>query len=212
MKKIGIDVGACVGETLHQFIDEGFDKIYAIEPGQDEYQQLCEMIIREDWSEKVIPIFGAVHLEDKPVELIPYWNGRFSSLLEFNKEGEFYQYCEENLSINGERERVMVPGWRLDTLINKWNLKDVEIDYVKIDTQGTDLNVVKSLGTSISNVKKISVEVQLEELYKGSPTKEEVNSYMSKNNFTCIEEETHRQRLDEPMREQDLVFINNKFL
>lgn len=106
----------------------------------------------------------------------------------------------------------MVPGWRLDTLINKWNLKDVEIDYVKIDTQGTDLNVVKSLGTSISNVKKISVEVQLEELYKGSPTKEEVNSYMSKNNFTCIEEETHRQRLDEPMREQDLVFINNKFL
>lgn len=199
-EKIGIDVGACIGESLYQF--NGYTKVYAIEPGPEEFSKLASVA-----GDHVICIEGAVGLKNEDVEFITYWNGRFSSFLEFNKDEDFYKHCEETTgSFDDFKEKITVKSFRLDTFINENNIK--EIEYIKIDTQGTDLDVVKSLGDKISIVKKILLEVQLKELYKGASKKKEVLSYMSDNNFSLVENNDHHEN----EYEQDLLFINNNFI
>jgi hypothetical protein len=77
------------------------------------------------------------------------------------------------------------------------------IDFIKTDTQGNDLKVIKSLGKYINNVKKIQVEVQLQELYKNSPKKEDIVEYMNSNNFELIDVDYGEKSKE---YEEDLTF------
>ena len=135
--------------------------------------------------ERIIPIQCAISDKDGEELLNCYENGRFSSLLDFNKKGEFYNFCEKNVeSFDNLKDRVKVNTFRLDTLIDKYNID--HIDYLKIDTQGTDLKVVQSLGKYLEKVDTIQMEVQLKELYQGSSPKEETIEYMNQNNFQLM--------------------------
>ena len=199
-KKIGIDVGACIGETIDDFKD--CDIIYAIEPGREEYK-ILESKYKND--KRIIPIECAISEENGSMILNSYENGRFSSFLEFNKDGDFYDFCEKNTdSFDILKEKINVKTQRLDTFIEKHNINKIE--YLKIDTQGMDLSVIKSLGKYINNVSKIQLEVQLKSLYKNSSTKTEVITYMDDNNFTLTDT---IYGLGSKEYEQDLIFTNN---
>lgn len=198
-KIIGIDVGACIGETIDDFKD--CDIIYAIEPGKDEYNVL-KTKYKDD--KRIIPINCAITEQNGERELICYENGRFSSFLELNKDGDFYKFCEENTeSFDIFKEKINVETQRLDTLIEKYKIE--EIEYLKVDTQGTDLNVIKSLGKYINIVRKIQLEVQLKELYINSSTKDEIMEYMNDNNFKLIDT---IYGLESKEYENDLIFLN----
>ncbi len=200
-KKVGIDIGACIGETLYQFDD--FDIVYAIEPAEEEFKILKEKYKND---KRIIPIQCAISDENGEDILNCYENGRYSSFLEFNKEGKFYEYCEKNAeSFDILKRKIKVKTIRLDTFIEKYNLN--KIDYLKTDTQGYDLKVVQSLGKYIKNIKKIRLEVQLQELYKGSSTKKEIIQYMNNNNFQLIDKVDG----DGKEYEQDLIFENKLF-
>lgn len=202
MNKIGIDVGACIGESLDQF--KGFHTVYAIEPGPEEFSQLERI---ETEFKTFVPLNLAIGLTNEDVEFITYHNGRFSSMLEFNKETEFYKYCEDTCeSFDDLKEKIKIECIRLDKLIEREEIK--EIEYIKIDTQGTDLDVVKSLGDKISIVKKISLEIQLQELYQGSSTIEETLEYMNDKGFTLVEDLNHYDN----EFEKDLVFVNQNLV
>ncbi len=200
-KKIGIDVGACIGETIDDFKD--YDLIYAIEPSPEEFNILKEKY-KDD--KRIIPIQCAISDKDGEEILNCYENGRFSSLLDFNKKGEFYNFCEKNVeSFDNLKDKVKVNTFRLDTLIDKYNID--HIDYLKVDTQGTDLKIVQSLGKYLEKVNTIQMEVQLKQLYQGSSTKEAVTKYMNDNNFKLINT-TYGEISKE--YEQDFIFKNSK--
>ena len=197
--KIGIDIGACIGETLSLFDD--YDIIYAIEPSEEEFNILKN---KNKNDKRIIPIQCAISDENGESILNCYENCRFSSLLEFNKEGEFYHFCEKNIeNFDNLKQRIKVKTIRLDTFFDKYNLN--KIDFIKIDTQGNDLKVVKSLGKYIKNIKKIQMEIQLQELYKESSIKEEVIEYMNQNNFQLIN--TKYGEISKEY-EQDFIFEN----
>tara|TARA_Y100001935_G_scaffold71429_2_gene59599 strand:+ start:2838 stop:5621 length:2784 start_codon:yes stop_codon:yes gene_type:complete len=200
-QKIGVDVGACIGETIDYFKD--YDLIYAIEPSPEEFNILKE---KYENDKRIIPIQCAISDKDGEEILNCYENGRFSSFLEFNKDGNFYDFCEQNVErFDTLKERINVQTIRLDTFINKYKID--HIDYLKIDTQGTDLKVVQSLGDKLCNVDTIQMEVQLQELYKNSFTKDEIVKYMNDNNFKLID--TSYGEISKEY-EQDFIFKNNK--
>jgi len=200
-QKIGVDVGACIGETIDYFKD--YDLIYAIEPSPEEFNRLKEKYKNDT---RIIPIQCAITDKDGEEVLNCYENGRFSSFLEFNKDGKFYDFCEQNVeSFDTLKERITVQTMRLDTFMDKYKID--HIDYLKIDTQGTDLNVVQSLGNKLGNVDTIQLEVQLQELYKNSFTKDEVVKYMNDNNFKLID--TSYGEISKEY-EQDFIFKNEK--
>src|ERR1700751_1467929 len=99
-----------------------------------------------------------------------------SSLLSFNPVA--FDSDWRNVAGLKTVESSMVPTIRLDTFMELMQLE--RIDYLKIDTQGADFMVVKSLGTRIRDVRKIMLEVDVMQtrLYQGSSGKDEIVSYM----------------------------------
>ena len=74
-----------------------------------------------------------------------------------------------------------------------------EIDFLWIDTQGNDFNVLKSLGEKIKNVKKGKCEVSLDvELYKNTNNKlENVKIWLEENGFKVeVHPEWHNKEAD----------------
>ena len=95
-------------------------------------------------------------------------------------------------------------------------LKDFEIKYssldnifLKIDTQGSELDVLKSLEDDISKISLIQLEISYVELYEKSSNWLDVLTYMENNNFKVID--VKRVFFDEEnyqLLQSDFIFIN----
>lgn len=70
---------------------------------------------------------------------------------------------------------------RLDFMINKLGR---HFDFIKIDTQGAELNVLKSLGKYLEkDIIGIHIELFFKKMYKNIPLYEEVDGFLRKHNF-----------------------------
>lgn len=85
------------------------------------------------------------------------------------------------------RKTIKVNVYRLESWLKIFMPEVTEIDHLHIDAQGSDLAVLKGLGSKISMVRSGVVEVPQAEalrLYKGQHTKEETFDFLEKNGFT----------------------------
>lgn len=202
-KKIGFDVGACIGETISSF--EEFDEIYAFEPSPFAFNILFEKY-KNDPRVKCFQI--GISDEDGFKQFNWHDHYGYSSFLEIDKEGEFAKKCEQEDSGYDEIISVIdVQTKRIDTFMKENCIE--HIDFIKIDTQGTDLNVIKSIGEMINKVDVIETEVQIKPLYKNSASKQEILNFMEQNNFNLILEEENSFLLSE--YEEKLTFEKVKY-
>jgi FkbM family methyltransferase len=189
-KKIGFDVGACKGESIPKF--RGFDKIYAFEPAP----YVFDILTKKYKNDSRIECHQMAISDEDTYRSFNYHNHYgYSSFLEIDKEGEFAKKCQEEDPGFDDITLVFdVQTKRLDTFMRENHIE--HIDFIKIDTQGTDLNVIKSLCKMINKVDIIEAEVQIKPLYKNSFQKEEIIDFMEKNNFNLILEEENEIGLD----------------
>lgn len=181
-KKINFNVGASVGNSIEEFIN--YDIIYAFEPMPSSFEKLVEFSSNLS-NVKCHQL--AISEEDGFSDFNCHSHYEYSSLLKVNFNSEFGKKCEEiDPGFDYVTNIIKVNTKRLDSFLKQNNI--THIDYLKIDTQGSDLSVVKSLGDMINVVDLIELEVQNKPLYIGSSTKNEVIEYMEKNNFKLIEE------------------------
>jgi len=91
---------------------------------------------------------------------------------------------------------------RLDTFLNQASIATV--DYLKIDAQGADLAVVRSLGDRLKDVRRVNLEVQITPvpLYRGASQKSEVVEFLTNAGFELVAKE--EQSLGQ---EENLTFI-----
>jgi FkbM family methyltransferase len=137
-----------------------------------------------------------------------YYQDGTHSILETNLE-EIHKFIDgysgKNATIeNWEwKKKERVKCYKLSTIIKE--LKIDEVAYLKIDTQGHDFEVIKSLEDQIYKVKYIACEVQITsfELYKNQSKKEDILNFMNSNNFNLIKSEL--QTYDQ---EENLIFKN----
>jgi FkbM family methyltransferase len=98
--------------------------------------------------------------------------------------------------------QITVPVMRLDAVMNGLGIK--KVDFLKIDAQGGDFAVVKSLGERLRDVRKIKLEVTTkpQQLYVGAATKSEIVAFLREHGFALVSEQsqTHGQ-------EENLVFF-----
>ena len=77
-----------------------------------------------------------------------------------------------------------VKCYRLDKIINNIN---INFDFIKIDTEGADFQVIKSLGRYLdTQIVGIYTELYFKEMYKGIILFKEVDKYLNKHNFYKI--------------------------
>jgi len=105
-----------------------------------------------------------------------------SSLLPFDPDG-LKRWVGTTPVPLGTTEIVSVPIIRLDTFLNREGIQHV--DYLKVDAQGTDLDVVRSLGDRIKDVAVIMVEVIIAEvsLYMGQSEKDALVEFLQQAGF-----------------------------
>jgi len=214
MNPIIIDIGAAQGLKTKKWIEQlQKGTYYCIEPLPENFNILQENLLKSGNLLKNNININVFNLAINNIEgeltfyVSPYANS--SSLLPIlpknikkwknpkgTKEIEFKDIKE-----------IEVNAIRLDTFLKENNLENTIIDFIKIDTQGNDLNVVKSLGNKIHNVKEIMLEVQLTkfEYYKGQPTKKDVLKYMLSKGFI-----QHRKIKQSFNQEENIWFINKK--
>jgi FkbM family methyltransferase len=69
----------------------------------------------------------------------------------------------------------------LDSQLKKNNIEDT--DFIKLDTQGSELSILQGGVNTLKNVIGVEIEVEFVELYKKQPLFNEIDTFMKKNGF-----------------------------
>ena len=102
-------------------------------------------------------------------------NRASSSLLKFGT------HKKEHPKVKMVRTVTVIPV-TLSELIEQGIIDISKYDMLNIDVQGTELDVLKSLGKYIENIKYIYSEVNVKELYKGCCKLSEIDKYLTNYN------------------------------
>ena len=76
----------------------------------------------------------------------------------------------------------------VDTLTNQLNKNSItEVDFIKIDTQGSELDILEGSLDFLSRAVGIEVEMEFVEVYKGQPLFDEVHSFLIRNGYNLFD-------------------------
>lgn len=191
--EVWIDVGAHLGErTFHIAAQRPGVRVYAFEANLEVASKLMGRLSNY----VVLPM--AVSETDGSADFYVNAVAAASSLLPFHPPGLAKWIGGETLNI---AEKITVPTIRLETFLNRMGIH--EVSYLKIDAQGADLAVVRSLGARVSSIRRISLEVQVTDnpLYAGASEKNLVVGYLTEAGYRLVS--TERQSFDQ---EENLTF------
>jgi len=180
-RRVWIDVGAHEGELTFPFAAADPSLlVYAFEPNL----HAASRIMGRLRNYVVLPV--AIADRDGSAELQINAYEPSSSLLPADEAGVKSWVTEQEFKVIGS---VTVPTMRLDTFMNGAGIDSV--DYLKIDAQGLDLEVVKSAGDRLKDVAKVQLEATMVSYrqYEGAPGKSMIVDYMKSKGFRLTDEE-----------------------
>jgi FkbM family methyltransferase len=193
LQGIWIDVGAHHGETTFGYANHNPGlKIYAFEPNL----RAAATLIGRAPNFVVLPM--AVAETDGSADFHINAFDAASSLLPMDENARRSWAGGEQLK---PQKTVTVPTLRLDTFFDLAGI--ARVDLLKIDAQGADLAVLRSAGSRLRDIVKISIEVDISprRLYVGSASRAEVLAFLTTAGFVMVAEETQSQG-----QEQNLTF------
>jgi FkbM family methyltransferase len=183
--KLLIEIGAFDGLDSLRYHDQGYT-VYTFEPKKDLFSSLFDKTKNlENYT--VIP--KAVSLKNGTTRFNICKSGGASSILPFRPDHELIQtWSAARTDVQFSGESYDVETTRLDTFIEENGLEHEIIDFIHIDAQGVDLDVLKSLGKYISNVQEGVVETVIDankSIYVGQDenTLANVETFLTSNGF-----------------------------
>jgi len=193
-RRVWIDVGAHEGELTFPFasVDRTL-LVYAFEPNL----RAASRIMGRLPNYVVLPI--AVAATDGSAELQLNAYEQSSSLLPADDAGVKAWRSELEFKVIGS---VTVPTMRLDTFMNGAGIESV--DFLKVDAQGLDLEVVRSAGDRLRDVARVQLEATTASYrqYEGAPGRSEIVEFMESKGFRLAEEESQSHG-----QEANLTFV-----
>jgi len=200
-----IDVGANIGHLsilMAKQAKEGF--VIAIEPVPRIFSFMVENI-EINKVENIIPINIAIDEKDGIKEFF---------YIKYSDDQSSFTINEEKFVLKDVR-KINVIALRLDKLLELLNIKSV--DFLKIDVEGAELLVLKSLGDYIKSVKYIWFEFIEKNYSKFGYTLEDIISFLNLNNFSLFKLNDNKQ-LTQVLSPNELtgymgnlLAINNQF-
>ena len=190
-----VHVGAHFGQEVNFYLSYEPNEIHLFEPNASSYEILKKNI--ENLKNISIYKFALGSAE----ELVNLYvsnenNGESSSIL------KPFSHLVAKPEITFYRSTEKIKVQRFDT----FNINNV--DFVNIDTQGYELEVIKGFGKKIKNAKFLYVEVNRNYVYKDNVLVQDLDSYLDKNNFTRVK--TNWGKYNEPYG--NAIYLNKIFL
>jgi FkbM family methyltransferase len=198
-----IDIGSNIGDITKEYIKDSNNFVISIEPIPHLYNVLKGMEL--DYQNLKVINCAVSNVEGQQTFYLNEPDCT-SSLKKFNDTVR--NNWPNKLNYNVE---ITVDVKKMSTIIEELSLEDVIFEFVKIDTQGSDLDVIKSIDRFLSNVKTLKCEAFLtskkNDLYDEEGKSNEIIDYMIDNNFILIDNEINPTELW-----CDLTFRNKKFI
>ena len=186
---VWLDVGAHLGESTLPIAQSNPSlMVYAFEPNWS----LARQVMGKVANFVVVPM--AVAEEDGVARFFVNGVDDSSSLLPLNPEGVKEWKGERTLRVE---RTITVPTIRLDTFLRSMEIERVE--YLKIDTQGTDLAVVRSAGPRLKDIQKVKLEADVtrHRAYQGSASRSEMVAYLEEQGFALTDVESQSMGQEE---------------
>lgn len=109
-------------------------------------------------------------------------------------------------SAKENQEFIEVPMYTVDEILKNKGIE--RADFVKLDVQGFELEVLKGASRTLENSEVVLMEVSLIEINKGAPLINEVMQFMIERNFVCYDIcSIVRRPLDKALWQTDLIFV-----
>ena len=154
------DIGARGGvlgeiESLKKYID-----YYGFDADEDECNRLNASLNVDFNKFSMLPFF--VGKEGESEEFNIYNNPGESS--KFSPSSKFVRDYNSGLGI---RNTINVESVSLDKIVKDLGIRC--IDFIKLDTQGSELEILKSSKSSLNKMLMVESEVEITEMYEGQP-------------------------------------------
>jgi FkbM family methyltransferase len=186
-----LDIGANVGQ-FHQIAKKTFPEsyIFSIEASKE-----CEPYLKQITDHYLITMLTKDNSEynfySRKNDPTCTGNSIYKELTQF--------YSDDQLDIIKKR------GIKLDDLFET----DSKFDLIKIDTQGSELDIIEGGINLCNKAKGILLEVSLTQYNENSPLYDEVIAYMEKIGFKS--KEILDEQRNHGSHQQDILFINERF-
>ena len=181
--RIFFDVGANNGHTSVPVAhDHRNTQVFAFEPTPEMIRQIESKI--SQFPNYTLTRKAVSNYEGKEVfKVAGQADWGCSSLLDFSSKSRTEWPGRTDFQVT---EKIEVDVMRLDRFIEEQGIQ--EIDFLHIDTQGSDLNVLKGLGKYLSIVKQGALEAAARQdiLYCGQNTQEESIQFLEENGFEIL--------------------------
>ena len=116
-----------------------------------------------------------------------------------------YNFKKKDFSLFDISEEIEIDCTTIKESLNKLNIKN--LDFLKIDTQGSELEILKGLGDYLPLL--IKIEVQVIPMYTDVPNWGELVDYLYKKNYMTCEWIEIGKHLTRSPAEMDMIFIPN---
>ena len=198
-----VDIGANSGQFAKEMRVHGFKgSIFSIEPVLEAYRQLkSNSQSDERWYcvERT-----AVAGSEGTIDMYRTENTECSSLIQPT------ELLDANLNEAARVVKQKITTKRLDTIIEEYQIDPLSA-LLKIDTQGTELEILRSAGRYISNFQLIHCELSFQELYKEQALWNEVDEYLTKHGFCLWSLEPTFRCSNGQLLQADATYINKQF-
>ncbi len=197
-----IDIGANSGQFAKEMRAHGFNGyIFSIEPILEAHEKLkSNSQTDERWNcleRTAVSESGCI------IDIFKTENTECSSLIAPTDLLD----STLNEAVKVVKEKITTK--RLDAIISDYQLNPLKA-LLKIDTQGTELEVLRSAGQYISEFQLIHCELSFQELYKSQALWHEIDEYLSKCGFALWSLEPTFRSTKGQILQADATYINTK--
>ena len=185
-KRGAIHVGANTGAERDWYLGEGFSPVLWFEPNVDVYVKLVLNIggLKNHHAFNI-----GIHDTIKKAKLhIANNKGLSSSILEFGTHSIY----RPDIKYVDEQDIVLM---RMDNFLFLTERSIKDYNFLNIDVQGTELNVIKSFGNLLGALDYIYTEVNEEQLYKDCALVSEIDEYVGGFGFKRIDTHMTKHKL-----------------
>ena len=186
-----VDVGAHKGETIKLFLKHFKPKkIISFEASPINFKYLKKKIEinKQVYNNTEIVLENiALGSENKIVEFKQFQESSSSTIKKIDKESKYYKRKFRLINfLNNEQtyKNLQIKIFKLKDYIEKNNIE--KIDFMKIDTEGYEFEILLGLESKIQLVDTIMFEHHYDNMIKKNYTYNDINELLIKNNFKKI--------------------------
>ena len=209
--KLLIDIGAHKGESIKLFSKNFIiKKIISFEASPFNFEYLKKKIEenKQGYNNTEIVLENiALGAENKIIEFNQFNESSSSTIKEIDKESKYYKRKFRLINFLNNKEtyqKIKIKISKLKDYIEINNIK--KIDFMKIDTEGYELEILLGLESKIKLVDIIMFEHHYDNMIKKGYTFEDINKLLIKNNFNKI----YKSRM--PFRKTfEYIYINTQY-